>query len=278
MTDLARRPLDDEGLASALRDLATAIDWPDVAPAGAGPDLATRVRVAIGDRRSTPGRRMSWRPARIGLILALIALLGIVAVAGAVVLGLPGLRISFGDPGTPPPAASSGASAAAPSGPPGTGMRLGIPTTLAEASAAVGRPIGLPTDPAIGAPDAIWLDRARSKAVAAVWAPTGDLPATLDPDVGMVLMTFDGTLDDGYFQKIADLESSVELVTVDGHRGFWISGDPHFFFYVSSSGASQDDPRRWVGDALVWSDGTTTWRLETAAGREAALRIAESLR
>ena len=60
--------------------------------------------------------------------------------------------------------------------------------------------------------------------------------------------------------------------------GFWVSGDPHMFFYTSSDGTSVDDPRRWVGDALLWSDGTTTWRLETASGRDAAIRIAESMR
>jgi hypothetical protein len=37
------------------------------------------------------------------------------------------------------------------------------------------------------------------------------------------------------------------------------------------------DSRRWVGDTLLWTDGGTTYRLETALGRDAAIRIAESL-
>jgi len=285
MTDLTRRPLDDDALAAALRDLATGIDWPGEPSTGAGPDPATRVRVAIGGRRPAPGRRVSWRPARIGLVLALLALLALAAVAGAAILGLPGLRISFGDPGTTPPAATAArtaspgtASSSVPGRPPGTGVHLGVPADLAAASAALGQPVRLPSDPAIGPPDAVWLDHARGNAVAAVWAPSDVLPPTLDPDVGMILMTFDGTFDRGYFQKVTTAGTTVEPVTVGDESGYWISGDPHMFFYRASDGQTIDDPRRWVGDALLWSDGTTTWRLETAAGREAAIQIAEGLR
>ncbi len=279
MTDLARRPLDDDALGAALRDLATAIDWPAEPPATGRPDVATRVRVALGGRRPAADRRWrSWRPARLGLVLALVALLVLAAVAGAAILGLPGLRISFGDPGSPPPIATAGPTTSAAPDPPGTGMYLGMPTTLSAAADALGQPVRLPDDPAIGPPDAVWVDRTKGDAVAAVWAPSDALPATLDPDVGLVLMTFDGTFDRGFFQKITDAGTTVEPVSVDGQSGFWISGDPHVFFYTASDGTPLVDPRRWVGDALLWSDGTTTWRLETAAGRDAALRIAESLR
>ena len=37
------------------------------------------------------------------------------------------------------------------------------------------------------------------------------------------------------------------------------------------------DERRWVGDALVWSDGTTTNRIESALGRDATIALAESI-
>jgi hypothetical protein len=63
---------------------------------------------------------------------------------------------------------------------------------------------------------------------------------------------------------------------VGEHRGFWISGDPHVFFY-ESDGGFVDDARRWVGDALLWSDGTTTWRIESGLGRDATIEIAESI-
>jgi hypothetical protein len=64
---------------------------------------------------------------------------------------------------------------------------------------------------------------------------------------------------------------------VDGEPGFWISGTAHFFFYIDKNGTVIDDDRRWVDDALVWSEGGTTYRLETSLGRDGAIELAESL-
>jgi hypothetical protein len=64
---------------------------------------------------------------------------------------------------------------------------------------------------------------------------------------------------------------------VNGQPGFWIEGDPHIFFYETDTGRFVDDQRRWVGDALLWSDGETTYRIESALGRDATIRIAESI-
>ncbi len=229
------------------------------------------------------GRR--WRPARLALILAIVALLALAAVAGAMVLGLPGLRITLGDPGGAPPTVApagsapvaSGPAASAATEPPGTRLGLGVLSSLTEAQVVVDRPIRMPSDPAIGAPDAIYVDVDKGKAVTLVWAPTDALPPTLAADAGLVLVAFDGTLDNGYFQKVTGSGSTVEPVRVAGHRGLWISGDPHLFFFEDAAGEFVDDQRRWVGDALVWTEGSTTYRLETAAGRDAAVRIAESL-
>jgi hypothetical protein len=295
MTDETRRPLDDDALVAALRDLAPEVDW----PIDRTPDLATRVRVAIVARPTTvpaAARRPWWRPAGRGIVLALLALLAFAAVAGAVALGLPGLRITLGDPGASPVAsapstaggsgvpASPGAraSAGAPAGPgasglPGAGLGLGTAMTLDEARAAVDRPIPLPTSGDLGPPDAVYVDPDKADAVALVWAPRPGLPATLDEDVGLILMSFDGTLGQEYFQKLLGGGTTVTTVTIDGDRGFWIEGDPHLFFFQDGAGSFVDDPRRWVGDALAWTDGTTTYRLESALGREAAVGIAEGL-
>jgi hypothetical protein len=284
MTDLTRRPLDDDALGMALRDLATQIDWPN---GDASPDLATRVRVAI-DARPVAAPRPWWRPAGRGLVIALIALLAFAAVAGAVVLGLPGLRLILAEPSATPPIASPGASSSAgvsgsvpPSGAarmPGSGLGLGRATDLDTARAAVDRPIPLPSDPTVGLPDAVYLDADKADAVALVWAPRPDLPATLDPDVGLILMSFDGSLADEYYLKLIGNGTTVTTVSVGGERGYWIDGDPHQFFFEDATGEFIHDDRRWVGDALIWSDGTTTYRLETSLGREPAIEIAEGLR
>lgn len=281
---LGRAPLDDAGLADALRDLATAIAWPGETSAMSGmvttPDLATRVGRALRAAPPAPPRRW-WRrgPAqRIGhpLALALLALVAFAAVAGAVALGLPGLRLILGEPSGPPPTISPSATAPAHELP-GLGLNLGEPTSLEAAAVAVGRPIVVPDDPRLGAPDAVWVDTAKADAVALVWAAREDLPASLEPGIGLILMSFDGTVEDELFRKMIGGGTDLEPVSVNGDAGYWISGDPHVFFVQGADGAFVEDMRRWVGDALVWSDGATTWRLETSLGREEALRIAASL-
>jgi hypothetical protein len=270
---------DDAELERALRATSASIAWPAASPVGA-PDVATRVRariVAGGTARR--GSWRLWRPARRGLVLALAALLALAAIAGAVGLGLPGLRIILGQPpGSPPPTvtAPSGAGSSGlpggsrPPGAPGSTLRLGEPVPLADVEALTGIPTLLPTAPAIGPPDAVYVDRSHSNQVA--------LPRTLDPSVGLILMRFDGRTDEGYHQKLVGLGVTSEPVKVSGRSGFWISGDPHFFFYVRKDGATIDDDRRWVEDALVWSDGTVTYRIESSIGRDATIDLAESLR
>ena len=90
-------------------------------------------------------------------------------------------------------------------------------------------------------------------------------------------MRFDGRTDGGYHEKLIGQGVTVEPVTVDGQAGFWISGEAHFFFYVQEDGTVIDEDRRWVGDALIWSDGAVTYRIESSLGRDETIAIAESL-
>ena len=279
MTAERLRAMDDEALIGALRAAEPAIAWPGAADRT--PDPATRARAAIeaGDRRAQPaGRRRWWtRPMTRALVLALVALLALVAIAGAVGLGLPGLRLLFSGGPAPSAPPTPAPSATAPAGAPGTGLGLGATVPLADLEAAAGRPITLPDDPLLGAPDAAWVDEAKANQVALVWAARPDLPASFEPGIGLILMWFDGTVEGGFFRKAIDSGTTVEDVDVAGQRGYWISGLPHIFWYERTDGGTIDDPRRWVGDALLWSDGTTTWRIESALGRAETLRIAESI-
>jgi hypothetical protein len=90
-------------------------------------------------------------------------------------------------------------------------------------------------------------------------------------------MRFDGTVDAGFYEKILGSGTSLERVTVAGHEGYWISGDPHFFYYVRNGRVAVDEDRRWVGDALVWGDGVTTYRIESALGKDATIAVAETI-
>lgn len=265
------RFIDDAELISALGALRDHIAWPAVLDS---PDPATRVRVAIQTgtiARPAPGRAW-WRVPRRALVLALAALLALAAVAGAVGLGLPGLRILLGGPSAPPVPPTPSGPGTSPTAP-GMALGLGGPVTLEDARTRTGRTIPSFDEGPIGPPDAVYLDVARASQVAMVWGASATLPETQAPGVGLIVMSFDGTVEPVFFQKALGAGSTVEPVDVDGHRGFWISGDPHIFFYATADGTIVDE-RRWVGDALVWSDGTTTWRIETAQGREAALDLA----
>jgi hypothetical protein len=293
MTDRSMAAFDDAALEGALRSLALAVDWPvATASPGAGPDIASRVRVRLTDpdrRRTTrPWWQGSWRPLRRSLVLALVALLALAVVAGAVGLGLPGLRFIFGGgppPPTPPPTvapsvAPEATPSSTPSSPrePGATIGLGELVPLDQVEALTGIPVRLPADPRLGAPDAVWVDASKNNQVAYVWAARADLPETNEPGVGFLLMRFDGITDPGFYEKVIGTGTHLETVEVAGHDGFWIDGDPHFFYYVRDGQQFFDENRRWVGDALIWSDGTTTFRIESALGRDETIAIAESIR
>lgn len=268
------RPMDDAELIGGLGDLRDHIAW----PAATGiPDPAARVRLAIQAGAVIHGatRTPWWRMPRRALVIALLALLALAAVAGAVGLGLPGLRLVLGGPSAPPitptpdtPIASSVA--------PGSDLGLGELVTLDSARARTGRAIPVFADLPVGAPDAVYLDQDRAGQVALVWAASTTLPETRAAGVGRIVMSFDGTVEPMFFQKALGAGTTIEPVDVVGRRGFWISGDPHLFFYAADDGTVVDE-RRWVGDALIWSDGSTTYRIETAQGRDAALGLARSM-
>jgi hypothetical protein len=312
MADRPALPLrlrSDDELGSALRAMAVEIDWPSAVPVDGGPDVASAVRARLeaagaGARagRAPAGRawsRWTWRPARRALVVALVILLALAALVGAAGLGLPGLRIIFGGPGaSPTPSAvpsgapgASGASVAAsgrpipspvPSatpvaGPPGSGLGLGRPVDPGMVDQLAGFAVLRPSDPSVGPPDAAWVDTARNDEVSLVWAASDHLPRTTAPGIGLVEMAFRGSVSDGWYKKIVGAGTTVEPVLVNGHRGYWVSGDPHQFFYEGPNGIVEET-RRWVGDALMWADGPITYRLETSIGRDATVALAETMR
>lgn len=283
MSDRNALPPDDR-LDAALADLGGAIAWPQTTH-----DFAVVVRSRI--QAAPPQAEPAWRrwrrwasapsgtrPVRRSLLLAIALLLVVATVAVAVGLGLPGIRLLFGPPPIPTPSATVRPSEPIASQAPGANLGLGERVEVPDIATRSAFPIKFPTDPLAGPPDTAWIDPRKADQVALVWRPRADLPATLDGSVGLLLGQFNGRLDDGYFTKMIDSGTKVERVRVGDHQGFWISGDPHFFYYEDANGNFVEDSRRWVGDTLLWTDGTTTYRLEAALGREVAIRVAESLR
>lgn len=270
--------LPDEAFGDVLRELGVALAYPSPAAAGQ-PDIALRARVRIvelGDRARDTSRRRWFgggvRPMRRGLVLALVALLALAAIAGAVGIGLPGLRIIFGDIPSQRPTPS--AASPSPLAPPGSNLGLGTAVSLADAERIAGFDLILPPDPEMGPPDAAYVTGQR---VHLVWAPRPALADGEGDGVGLLITEFRGRVDQGYFQKLLNSEASVTPVTVGGSRGYWIEGE-HFFFYVEPDGDSVEDTHRMVGDTLLWTSGELTFRIESSLGMEDTIRLAESLR
>jgi hypothetical protein len=282
--DLRRDERPDGSLDAALADLGGALAWPRP-----GPDFAVLVRTRI--QAAPPATEPAWRrwrrwaaapggvrPVRRSLLIAVALLLVAATVAAAMWLGLPGIRLIFGPPPIPTPSATVRPSGPVPSLVPGATLGLGQLVDVADIADRSTFPIRFPTDPLAGPADTAWIDPSKADQVTLVWRTRPDLPPTLDRRIGLLLGQFNGHLTDGFITKAIDTGTSVERVQVDGNPGFWISGAPHFFFYEDADEHVVDDSRRWVGNALLWTEGAITYRLETSLGLDEAIRIAESLR
>jgi hypothetical protein len=257
-------------LEAGLRDLALVVE-PAAMP---GPDLAARVRARIEGERPRRAVAPWWRPPiRRSVVLALAALLVAAAAVGAAIgYGLPGLRILLGP--VPTPTAQAPAPTAATSAP-GATLGLGTPLTLEEASGLVDLEVLVPSDPAVGPPDAVYLAGRR---LALVWGPDPALPGTAVAGVGLLLIEIRAGLDEGMVQKIIDSGTPVEAVEVDGAPGYWLSGDSHELLFIGPDGEVIPDSRRLADNTLVWTRDGVTYRLEADLDLGAALELAASLR
>jgi hypothetical protein len=261
--------MDDGELEGLLRALGRELDVPG------GRDLAAEVGQRLTTARPAV-RRIVWfpRPARLrwSVVLAAAALLLVTAIAVAAIVGVPGIRVIFLPAASPP--VSAAPTQPRPSGEPGARLGIGEPTALEAVPAAIGFEPRLPAPNLVGPPDATYVEDERATFV---WAPRPDLPATADQAVGLLLTEFRGELDPGYYEKAVISGTSVEPVTIGDARGYWMSGEEHWLWYRDETGRVHEDTVRVVGDVLFWFDGELTYRLETSLGRDAAIRIAESI-
>jgi hypothetical protein len=306
-----RGPMTGARLEADLRDLAGFLSVPAIAD-GAGaaldPARAARLRIeqagagaAVAGTRRHPWARLApgagrWTGRaggrRLGrsTVFALVAVIVLSAVVGAIGLGVPGIRILPAPPGSaaasPTPSASTPQVSTVPAtgpatpvptipGPPGAGLGLGDPIAVADAGSAVDFPVRLPTAPGVGAPTSAWLLDGR---LSLVWPSSVALPSTAEPGIGLILSEFRGSLDPGYFAKILGQGTTVSPVTVDGVTGYWISGESHEIVYVDANGQPVFDSRRSVDDTLIWARGDVTYRLESGLGRAQSIAMANSLR
>ncbi len=141
-------------------------------------------------------------------------------------------------------------------------------TTLAQARAQAGFPIRLPAyPPDLGPPQRVFLQDLDGAAVVLVW---------LDPQhPGTVRMSLHELSQGILVYKTAP--PAIQETTVHGQRAIWTDGP--YIVQVVVDGQTQDAQRRLItGHVLIWTEGGITYRLETGASLDEAVRIAESLR
>jgi hypothetical protein len=246
MTDLEQQLV-------ALRD---EVAWP------ATPDLAGAVAARIaGEPRRARARLAlpALRPAAIALVA-----LTILAVVAATLAAAPGVRARIAD--------WLGIGAVRierverlPDVGPAADLGLGRRTTLAAARRSAG--VSVPIVAALGPPDAVYVDTATlDRSASLVYVARRGLPAATNGIGALLTILPDG--DVGVVKKLLGAGTTVTGVDVNGAPGVFISGEEHVI----------EPPGRLAGNTLLWVRGGATYRLETALGRDAALRLARSVR
>ena len=253
-----------------LRDTAAEIEYPPT------PDLAFAVVHRMTHDplvpRSRP-RRAWLRPALVAA--ALIVLIGVFGLlfsptvrrAAADLLGVVGIHIVVGEdaPAITPQPRSDAA------------LQLGERVPIEEAQREVGFPILRPHG-LLPTQRYAWLDRSiGTDGMVSFSYPVR--PGFAPPPHGPILITqFEALVDGGYFKKLSATGGDVEFVTVRGTTGYWITGEPHMFWYVDSNGVIREETVRLAGNVLLWEQDGVTYRVEGADALSEARSIAESLR
>jgi hypothetical protein len=258
----------DAHLERSLRDLGPLVAFP------ATPDLSARVTAAIRTEGRAPVSRPQRRPARAFAFasgLAVVALLGLALTpatrdAVADFLGIGGVRIETGHGAAPTPTAA-----------PGTNLRLGERTTLEDARDRVEFSVLLPDVLGLANPDEVYVaDFPPGGRVSLVYRARGWLPKANQTGIGLLITEFEGTLEGDIVKKLSGMQQVVPT-DVNGAPALWVRGE-HPIFYLDAKGNERTETLRLSANALVWTRGTTTLRIESSLNLADTLTIAESMR
>jgi len=230
---------------AALLRLADDIDFPPT------PDL----RRSVAERAPAPARR--WWPSAWprAAALAVIATLLVAATAAALVLVLPGLRIT-----TVPTVPTAEAVAS----------RLALGDPIAADTVGAGVPA------ALGPPDEAYVI-GDHEVLSLVYLADDALPDLAGSGIGLLVQVIDGALDRERVEKLVADGATVLPVQVGRDAGFWIEGPPHLVRYLDPEGRERSQRTRLVGDTLVWERGGVLYRIESGLGLQGTLRVAESI-
>jgi len=244
----------------ALQDLGAGLDLPP----GGDPAAAAvvRIRAAAGKPAAVPYRRReARRVVRVTLATAAVVILVVVALPGpraalARFLGIGGVEVITGaqlDPGLD------------------AAYDLGDPVAVDRSVDRFPGDVDALVDE-LGRPAEAWSGRPEG-ATSLLWPASDRLPDLGDTGAGLILTAFP-TSDTPEITKLSATEGAIDAATVAGLPGMWVSG-PHAMGFVTPDGERASV--RLAANALVWTDGHTTYRLESELTRSQAVELADRL-
>ena len=204
------------------------------------------------ERRSAPARR-GWRPLALGLAVLL-------AILGGVLAFSPGARSAFLELFHLKGATVELVETLPQVEPQQTDF--GERVSLEEAELRVGFDL---VD--VGEPDAVFV---RGTSMASLVYGSVDEPR-------VVLSEIRGSVWDGFVKKVGSSGTRVEMVTVGGERGLYITGDEHFVMFLDENSQITDEPTYLAGTVLLWNRGDLLLRLEGDLTKAEALELANSV-
>jgi hypothetical protein len=222
-----------------LRALAAYVDFP------AERDLAPAVRARLAARR--PHRRRALVAVPAALLVAIAVAFAVPPARSAILrfFHLQGVTIEVVD--KLPEVKTSGP------------LDLGRPIALASAERVAGfRPLA---SKLVGDPDHVTWDGHQ------LWYRYGD--------TRLLVSQFRASAPPDFVKKLVEPQTTIRFVTVNGGRGYFLSGARHFL-YLAPTNTVRDERVRLARDVLIWEHGDLTLRLEGDLTLAQALRIARS--
>ncbi len=255
-------------LEQRLMLLQAQIDWP-VTPALEARVLARIAAPAIVRR---PWFQSRWALAAVAVLVVLAALIAYTPSRDAIAswINLHTIFTRENQLPTPTPL---------PPGPLGKRLGLGDPTTFEQAQSKVSWHIVVPAS--LGRPDEVYLqlppDGPPQGEVTLVYKSRPGVKTSGQTGVAVLITEASGSVDTQFFVKMLGDGTTMEPVTVNGHQGYWISGQPHIFVFLDASGQARFETMRLATNTLLIDDNGTVIRIEGDLTKAQALEIAASL-
>lgn len=252
-------------LERSLDLLRGAIEWP------ATPPLAGRITARTATPVAVPRQwfQSRWALAAAVVLLAIAALIAYTPSRDAIAswINLHTIITRLNQLPTPSPQ---------PSGPLGKRLGLGDPTTLAAAQSKVGSKVLVPVQ--LGKPDEVYFQNdAPAGEVNLVYKSRPGIRESRYTGVAVLITEVSGRVDTNFFGKMLGPGTTIEDVTVNGHQGWWISGQPHEVFFVDANGNFRSETLRLGTNTLLIDYGGLVVRIEGDLTKAQALEIAASL-